>query len=117
MTRQIIALLFMIGFMEALFSQTSEPLGDPASDSDDLIHQIPHDLDRSPYDLAISPSEMYAATANQISNSVSLIRLSDHKLVDEISCGSQPTDLEFLDDHHLLLTAKWQGELQQFKIR
>lgn len=117
MTRQIIALLFMIGFMEALYSQTSKPLGDPASDSDDLIHQIPHDLDRSPYDLAISPSEMYAATANQISNSVSLIRLSDHKLVDEISCGSQPTDLEFLDDHHLLLTAKWQGELQQFEIR
>ena len=117
MTRQIFALLFVIGFMESLHAQASKTLGDPASNSDDLIHNIPHDLDRSPYDLAISPSEMYAATANQISNSVSLIRLSDHKLVDEISCGSQPTDLEFLDDQHLLLTAKWQGELQQFEIR
>ena len=116
MTRQILALL-LIGFLGPLHAQNNEPLANRLSISDESTRAIPLDVDRSPYDLAVSPDELYAATANQISNTISLIRLSDHQLVDEISCGAQPTDLEFLDNQRLLVTAKWQGELQQFEIR
>jgi DNA-binding beta-propeller fold protein YncE len=48
------------------------------------------DLDRSPIDLALGPAEAWLATANQTSDSVSLIELPSGKLLDEITVGARP---------------------------
>lgn len=74
-------------------------------------------VDRSPYDLAISPDGNYVATANQIANTVSLIRTSDHQVVDEIACGQHPVDIEFIENDSVLVSAKWSGELNVIEIR
>ena len=74
-------------------------------------------VDRSPYDLAISPDGNYVATANQIANTVSLIRTSDHQVVDEIACGQHPVDIEFIKNDSVLVSAKWSGELNVIEIR
>ena len=73
-------------------------------------------LDRSPYDLAVSPSGMYLATANQIANTVSLIRESDRKIIDEIPCGEHPVDIEFVDNDRFVVTTKWSGKVEVFTI-
>lgn len=89
---------------------------------DDLIGQnsaekTPFEsLDRSPVDIAISDDEKYIATANQSSNSVTLIRVADRTVVDEIACGHHPVDIQFVGKRRILLTAKWSGELNLFRI-
>ena len=74
------------------------------------------DLDRSPYDLAVAPDERFLVTANQISNTLSLIRTSDYHLVDEVPCENQPTDIEFIDNTRILFTTKATGQIHQFEI-
>ena len=74
------------------------------------------DLDRSPYDLAVAPDERFLVTANQISNTLSLIRTSDYRLVDEVPCENQPTDIEFIDNTRILFTTKATGQIHQFEI-
>ena len=74
------------------------------------------DLDRSPYDLAVAPDERFLVTANQISNTLSLIRTSDYHLVDEVPCENQPTDIKFIDNTRILFTTKATGQIHQFEI-
>ena len=74
------------------------------------------EIDRSPFDLAVSPSAEYIVTANQISNTVSLIRVSDQMLVDEIQCSEYPVDIEFIDEQTLVLTTQWAGNVEILKI-
>lgn len=74
------------------------------------------DLDRSPYDLAVAPDERFLVTANQISNTLSLIRTSDYHLLDEVPCENQPTDIEFIDNTRILFTTKATGQIHQFEI-
>ena len=87
---------------------TAQPLTKPKA------HEA--DLDRSPYDLAVAPDERFLVTANQISNTLSLIRTSDFRLVDEVPCENQPTDIEFIDSTRILLTTKATGQIHQFEI-
>tara|TARA_R110002049_G_scaffold285698_3_gene466875 strand:+ start:19420 stop:21300 length:1881 start_codon:yes stop_codon:yes gene_type:complete len=71
--------------------------------------------DRSPVDLAISPSGQWIATANQTSDSISLIRVRDGKVVDEKSCGVHPSCVRFCDDGKTVLaTSTWSGHLTVF---
>jgi YVTN family beta-propeller protein len=80
---------------------------------------IPAELDRSPVDLASSPDGKWLVTANQISNSLSLVStdMSAGAVTDEIPCGDYPIDLEFTPDGNLLLvTTQWAGNLERFTI-
>ena len=72
--------------------------------------------DRSPVDLAVSSDDRWLVTANQLSSSVSLIRLEDRKLVDEVICGDHPVDIEFVADDRVVVTAKWSGELWMYQV-
>ncbi|MFK8114536.1 MAG: beta-propeller fold lactonase family protein [Rubripirellula sp.] len=79
----------------------------------------PPSVDRSPVDLARSPDGEWIVTANQISNSVSLIhkQASAWQLVDEVNCGEYPVDLEFTPDGKtLLVTSQWDGKLHLLQI-
>jgi DNA-binding beta-propeller fold protein YncE len=82
----------------------SVSLADSKSDAS-LVH-------RSPVDLAISPDLKWLVTANETSDSVSLIRISDGRLVDELSVGEHPADIVFgPDSRNVLVTSQWSGEL------
>lgn len=74
-------------------------------------------VDRSPVDLAISPDQHWIVTANQTSDSVSLVHVAGQRVVDEIACGSRPVDIEFLPDgDRFLVTTQWSGTVEAFEI-
>ncbi len=77
---------------------------------------IPADVDRSPVDLAMTSDGRWIITANQVSDSVSLIRTADRVVVDEKTCGTYPADIEVLESGQVLVTARWSGELHIFRI-
>lgn len=73
--------------------------------------------DRSPVDLARSPDGRWIVTANQTSNSLSLVDVDHQRVVDEVPCGLHPVDIEFTPDGSLLLvTTQWDGQLHLFTI-
>ncbi|MFN6401418.1 MAG: hypothetical protein ACK449_16130 [Planctomycetota bacterium] len=73
---------------------------------------ITSDKDRSPVDLVLSDTDSWLATANQTSNSVSLINISDGKLLDEALIGEHPTGIVLHPwSGQLLVTASYSGEL------
>jgi YVTN family beta-propeller protein len=74
-------------------------------------------VDRSPIDLDLSPDGRWLVTANETSNTVSLIDVRNGKVIDEAPVGEHPVDVEFLPDGAtLLVTAAWSGELRILEI-
>src|SRR5438034_1312345 len=49
--------------------------------------------DRSPVDLVLGPKDAWLATVNQTSDSVSLVRTSDGRVLDEVSVGHHPVGI------------------------
>lgn len=73
--------------------------------------------DRSPVDLAISLDSKWIVTANETSNSASLIRLSDRSVVDEIAIGDHPANITFTPDGKtVLVTSDWSGTMHVLRI-
>ena len=86
-------------------------------DRNDITAAPPADVHRSPVDLALSSDGKWLVTANESSDSVSLIRTADQKLLDEISCGKHPADIEFSSDGKtVLVTATWSGDVNILRI-
>ena len=95
----------------SLVTQAQEPTGNlyPGRPS-------PH-IDRSPADLVLSPDGHWLATVNETANSVSLISTRDHRIVDEVSCGQHPVDIEFCPDNQtLVVSSAWSGDVTILKI-
>lgn len=75
------------------------------------------ELDRSPVDLSLSPDGRWLITANETSDSVTLIRTSDAKVTTEVACGDHPADVEFCPDGKtVLVTSEWSGEVTIFEL-
>lgn len=75
------------------------------------------EADRSPVDLALSPDGRWLVTANQLSNSVSLIQTKKHEVVCEIPCGERPADVAITPDGtRVLVTAEWGGGLHLYDL-
>src|SRR6186713_2121638 len=51
---------------------------------------IPADRDRSPVDLVLARDASWLVTANQTSDSISLVRVGDGKVLTEVSVGRRP---------------------------
>ena len=78
---------------------------------------IAGDRDRSPVDLVLTADDAWLLTANQTSDSVSLIRTADGTVVTEQPCGRRPTALALVPgDQHLLVSCTASGELWVFHI-
>lgn len=94
-----------------LVSQAGEP--------PENLHPVqlsPH-IDRSPVDLALSPDGLWLATVNETSDSVSLINTQNHQVVDEVSCGWHPADVEFCPDGHtLVVSGAWSGDVTLLQL-
>ncbi len=84
----------------------------PASASPPQSKAAGAEVDRSPVDLLLTPDEQWLLTANQNSNSVSLVRVADGVVVDEIPCGSRPSALALTPDgNRVLVSCTGSGEL------
>ncbi len=79
--------------------------------------EIPAAIDRSPVDLAISPDGRWIVTANETSDSLSLIEVAGGRVVDEVACGSHPADVEFTPDGgRIVVSASWAGQVNVFQL-
>ncbi len=68
--------------------------------------------DRSPVDLVLSADGALALTANQTSDSVSLLRVSDGAILDEVAVSRRPAAVAFTpDERYVLVTTTHGGEL------
>ncbi|MBM4002865.1 MAG: hypothetical protein FJ295_06185 [Planctomycetes bacterium] len=73
--------------------------------------------DRSPIDLALGPAESWLATANQTSDSVSLVELPSGKLLDEMTVGARPAAIvaDPIEPRILVSTAH-DGQLRLLRV-
>jgi DNA-binding beta-propeller fold protein YncE len=74
--------------------------------------------DRSPVDLALTPDGALLLVANQSSGTVSLVRVSDGVILDELPCGARPAAVALTPDGHTaLVTASHGGQLSLFSLK
>ena len=73
--------------------------------------------DRSPVDLVLTPDEKWLLTANQTSDSVSLVRIADGAVVAEVACGKHPSAIALSPDgRRVLVSGTYSGELCVFAL-
>lgn len=73
---------------------------------------------RSPIALVLSSDGRWLVTANETSNSISLIDTETGQTVDELSCGNHPTSIaRCLDDRHVVVSCAYSGEVIVAAIR
>ena len=69
-------------------------------------------INRSPVDVAIARNAGYLVTANEVSDTVSLLSLSSSRVLDEFPVGDSPTFIEFTDaEQFVLVTCTNSGEI------
>jgi YVTN family beta-propeller protein len=73
--------------------------------------------DRSPVDLVLTADEQWLLTANQTSDSVSLVRTDTGEVVAEAPCGRRPSALALCPDgRRVLVTGTYSGDLTVLEI-
>ncbi|MCE9607569.1 MAG: beta-propeller fold lactonase family protein [Planctomycetia bacterium] len=78
---------------------------------------VPADLDRSPVDLQLTSDERYLVTANQSSNSLSLVDVAAGRVVAEVPCGEHPTSLAMLPGgRRVLVACMYSGTVELYEI-
>lgn len=77
----------------------------------------PAQADRSPVDVVLAPDESWLATVNQTSSTVSLVRTSDGKLLDEIAVGKHPTAIALMPGgKQLLVSGHFAGDVRLLEV-
>lgn len=71
---------------------------EPGFSADDNARGGAEVSDRSPVDLVLSADETWLVTANQTSHSLSLVRVADGAVIQELSVGQRPTALALLPE-------------------
>ncbi len=66
---------------------------------------------RGPVDLVTNPAETWAATANDLSGTASLVDLQSNEVLDEIALGGHPVAIARLDATHLAISCPDSGEV------
>lgn len=95
----------------AAHNVAAEPAADSASATPESAKVLAN-VDRSPVDVVLAADESWLATANQTSNSVSLVRVADGAVLDEVLVGERPAALvRTSDSQRLLVTSAYSGEL------
>ena len=74
--------------------------------------------DRSPVDLVLTPDEQFLLTANQTSNTVSLVKVESGEVLAEVPCGERPSALALTPDgKRVLVTGTFGGDLRAFDLK
>ena len=92
MNKSLFLIFCLIGPLTPLLAQTSNL----------VTSQIAH---RSPVDVALARKKGYLVTANELSNSVSLISLSKKRVLDECTVGEHPAYIEVTEDEKFVLVS------------
>ncbi len=72
---------------------------------------------RSPVDLALAKDGTWLVTANETSNSVSLVETAEGEVVDELRCGTHPATVALcLDNRHVLVSCTHSGEVVLLEV-
>ena len=66
---------------------------------------------RGPVDLAIDAQETWAATANELAGTASLVDLATGEVLDEVALGGHPVAIARLDGTHLVISCPDSGEV------
>src|SRR3954469_24742788 len=75
------------------------------------------ELNRSPVDLVLGPNDAWLATVNQTSDTVSLVRTTDGKLLDEIAVGHHPVGIALSPSGTtLLVTGHYSGDVTLVEV-
>ncbi|MCA9269877.1 MAG: hypothetical protein KDA41_15460, partial [Planctomycetales bacterium] len=75
------------------------------------------EADRSPVDLALGPGDAWLVTANQTSDSLSLVRTADGVVLHEVAAGQHPTAVVVAPDGNTVLaSARDSGEVRLFQV-
>lgn len=73
--------------------------------------------DRSPVDLVLGPGDEWLATANQTSDSVSLVEVAGGRVLDELAVGRQPSAIvRTADGSQLLVSCSRSNELFVLRV-
>lgn len=70
-----------------------------------------------PRAIALSPDKLWAATANRMAGSVSLVSISDRSLASETHVGTEPIDLLWLDQTTLVVSLHQEKSLCILKVK
>jgi YVTN family beta-propeller protein len=84
----------------------------PGPDKDLQAQGIPSGMHRGPVDLVMTPDGTKIITANERSNSVTLVDLDSQKVIDEFVCGDRPAKIELIGDRECLVSCSYSGEVQ-----
>ena len=77
----------------------------------------PKTANRSPVDLVLSPDGSWIATANQTSDSVSLVDVADGRVLDEQPVGRHPVSLALSSDgKRLLVSGSYSGDVTLLEV-
>ena len=74
------------------------------------------DKNRSPVDLVLAADDSWLVTANQTSDTASLVRTSDGRLLDEVNVGRHPNAVARFGHDRVLVTARDSGEVTILRI-
>src|SRR5438445_13816209 len=78
----------------------------------------PPDRHRSPIDLAVLPGGRFALTANHTSDSVSLLDLTQGKVIAEQRCGQKPAAVACSrDGKSIAVSDLWSGTVSFFEMQ
>jgi DNA-binding beta-propeller fold protein YncE/mono/diheme cytochrome c family protein len=73
---------------------------------------------RSPVDVALGVDGRWLITANENTDSISLIDVESGKVLDEIACGDHPADVALcLDNQHVAVSCTHSGEIRIVQVR
>lgn len=74
-------------------------------------------IDRSPVDLVLTPDGERLITANQTSNTLSVVDLASGTVLQEVPCGMRPAGLALSPDGRTLLaTAQYAGDVYRYNL-
>lgn len=75
------------------------------------------EVDRSPVDLVLAGDDAWLVTANQASDTISLVRTADAKILHEVAAGEHPTAITLAPDGRtVLVAARDSGEVRIFRV-
>ncbi len=73
---------------------------------------------RSPVDLVLAKDGSWLVTANETSDSISLVDVRQGNVTDELACGDHPTKVALcLDNQHVVVSCAHSGELMIAAVR
>src|SRR5205823_5066067 len=78
---------------------------------------VAEEPNRSPVDLVLGPNDAWLATVNQTSDTISLVRTSDGKVLDEVTVGQHPVGIALAPDGKtLLVTGHYSSDVSLLEV-